>query len=254
MPARRCATISRSCLSAAPARSRSSWPVNAGPPTTTPPRTRSARALCAINWAVYSLPAVLIGSPVASTRRWSAPQLTTPTPATPMTPARTRPDRPRRRSERVVADLALHRQPLTLRERLDVGREAAHRAPVPDAARPPNGTSGSSSTVCSLMWTIPLGTGPPRIVAHHPQGHPQRQPVLRLRRGCAARRRRAAPPAPTGNEDLLRPGTVAVLDVRQHGRAVEQVLVLAAGEQFAAPRPDAVLHHLVHAGPAAPRR
>jgi hypothetical protein len=29
------------------------------------------------------------------------------------------------------------------------------RAPVPEARMPPKGTFGSSSTVCSLMWTMP---------------------------------------------------------------------------------------------------
>ena len=57
-------------------------------------------------------------------------------------------------SERVVADLALHRQPLPLGERLDVGRGAAEAASrCPTRRRPPNGATASSLTVWSLMWT-----------------------------------------------------------------------------------------------------
>ena len=62
-----------------------------------------------------------------------------------------------RGSERVPFDVALHGHPLRLGERLDVGVRAAEpRAGARRARRRRTGSTGSSLTVWSLMWTMPL--------------------------------------------------------------------------------------------------
>ena len=91
--------------------------------------------------------------------------------------------------EGIRGDVAADGDPASLGERAQVA-VPPKRVPVPESKMPPNGTFASSSTVCSLMCTMPVGIfrarSRPRITSFVkvPRDSPYSADAAELTAGC----------------------------------------------------------------------